>query len=199
MSLALAEAGWDGRLMPEPNADYLALVDTNMGYNKVDAVLERSVHYDVTWPDGEDQPGLATATINYLHPVSLPDHVCDLTPRYDAPEYDDMTRRCYFDYVRLHVPAGSELVSIEGVDPESISAERGERETDVLAGYFQLLPGYQHNVIFTYRLPPHITPDNYALVIQRQSGSKPLPVTASVAGHTLDMEVAQDRFIWTPE
>ncbi len=61
-------------------------------------------------------------------------------PRY-GDNYDDMTRRCYFNYVRLYVPAGSELVSAEGVDPASVSAGPGENGTQALVGYFEMLPG----------------------------------------------------------
>ncbi len=45
-------AGWDGALRPTADADFLAVVDTNMGYNKVDAAIQRALEYSVTWPDG---------------------------------------------------------------------------------------------------------------------------------------------------
>jgi len=47
----LAELGWDGALHPARNADYLALVDSNLGFNKADAVLQRTLDYAVDWPD----------------------------------------------------------------------------------------------------------------------------------------------------
>lgn len=50
----LAAQGWDGALAPLPDADFLAVVDTNMGFNKVDAVIERSLAYTITWPTGAD-------------------------------------------------------------------------------------------------------------------------------------------------
>ncbi|MCB0092388.1 MAG: hypothetical protein KDE54_31080, partial [Caldilineaceae bacterium] len=50
----LAALGWDGALHPEQGADFIALVDSNLGYNKVDSVLERSISYEVAWPDGND-------------------------------------------------------------------------------------------------------------------------------------------------
>ena len=65
--LAEGTLGWG--LQPEPGADFLAVVDTNMGYNKVDAVVERSLGYTVTWPDGPDQPAMATVTFTYTHPI----------------------------------------------------------------------------------------------------------------------------------
>ncbi len=46
----LATQGWDGALAPLPDADFLAVVDTNMGFNKADAVIDRALAYTVTWP-----------------------------------------------------------------------------------------------------------------------------------------------------
>ncbi len=39
---SLHAQGWDGALRPATGSDFLAVVDTNMGYNKVDAAIERS-------------------------------------------------------------------------------------------------------------------------------------------------------------
>ncbi|MCL6482540.1 MAG: hypothetical protein K6U02_12550, partial [Firmicutes bacterium] len=89
-----AELGWDGALKPEPGADYVALVDSNMGYNKVDAVLERSMRYQVTWPDGPDAPALATLAVTYRHPLKVEGHVCDPSSNYGLV-YTDMIERCY--------------------------------------------------------------------------------------------------------
>jgi hypothetical protein len=180
-SATLAALGWDGSLQPQDGADFVALVDTNMGYNKVDAVLERSLAHSVTWPDGPDASGLATTTITYTHPLTVSGTVCDDKPSY-GENYADMTRRCYFDYVRLYVPGGSELVGVEGVEPDSASSEPGERGTQTLAGYLVVPPGSTKTVTFTYTLPSVITPDQYALVVQRQSGTDPLPLVLEVGG-----------------
>jgi len=163
----------------------------------VDAVLQRSVSYTVTWPDGADKPALAEAAITYVHPLEVPGHVCDHRPRY-GDNYDDMTRRCYFNYVRLYVPAGSELVSAEGVDPASVSAGPGENGTQALAGYFEMLPGAQHTVRFRYRLPPEITPEGYALLVRRQSGAGPLPLRVDVNGQAAETTVTAGNWLWSP-
>ncbi len=59
----LAGLGWDGGLHPSSSLDFLALVDTNMGYNKVDAVVERALTYQLQWPTGPGTPALATTTV----------------------------------------------------------------------------------------------------------------------------------------
>ena len=53
----LAGAGWDGALAaPTPPPTISPLVDTNMGYNKVDAVLERRLDYTVSGPTARTRP-----------------------------------------------------------------------------------------------------------------------------------------------
>jgi hypothetical protein len=192
----MAEARWDGGLHPQPGADFLALIDTNMGYNKVDAAIERSLAYSVTWPEGPDQPALATVTISYTHPITTPDPGCDQSPRYGT-SYADMIARCYFDYVRVFAPAGSELVKAKGVEGESIISRRGERGTHEFAGFFVLPPASEQQVSFTYRLPAGITPDNYRLLFQRQSGTQPLPLTLDVDGAAQATTVAEGWLDWS--
>ncbi len=193
-----AAHGWNGALQPVDGADLLALVDTNMGYNKVDSVLERSLDYVVAWPDGEYQPALADVTITYRHPVEVPGHVCDQTPRY-GDNYDAMIERCYFDYVRLYVPAGSELLDAEGLNPDSVEVSLGENGTAVFSGYFEMLPGTEHSVRFQYRLPANISPQDYRLAVRRQAGSGPLSVRAGVASQQLDTQITGGQFVWEPQ
>lgn len=193
----IAELGWDGGLHPASDADYLALVDTNMGYNKVDAVIQRSLAYTVTWPAGGGSPAQATVRITYTHPLSVTDELCEATPRYGV-DYEDMTERCYFNYVRLYTPGGSKLVEMEGVAPDSIKSQRGEARTQLFSGYFTMQPGETHVVTVTYTLPDRLKPDEYRLVIQRQSGTRPLPVTLTVASEQWSTELVAGRLIWPP-
>ena len=58
---ALAATGWDGRLPTAPPGDFLMAVDTNVGYNKVNLLVERALTYEV---DLGPQP---TATLNVLY------------------------------------------------------------------------------------------------------------------------------------
>lgn len=187
--------GWDGGLYPAPDADFVALVDTNMGFNKVDAVLQRSLSYTVTWPDGPAQPALATATITYTHPISIPNYTCTNQPEY-GESYNFLIERCYYDYVRLYTPAGSQLESVEGVEPDSVVTQRGENHTQYFAGYFVLPVGQQHTVTFRYRLPATLTPTTYQLLLRRQAGAQPLPVTLSVNGQTARTTVTDAKLRW---
>jgi hypothetical protein len=182
----LADARWDGGLHPIDGADYVAVVDTNVGYNKVDKAVERSLTYSVTWPNGPTKPALATLALDYTHPITREDPGCDPAPRY-GKAYEDMVARCYFDYVRIYAPGGSKLISFDGVEPQSITSRDGEHNTEEMAGYFVMPPNGKHQVLITYRLPAGITPEKYQLLIQRQSGTKALPVTIDISGTVKSM------------
>lgn len=193
----MAQQGWDGRLAPEAGSDFISLVDMNMGYNKVNAVLERSLSYKVTWPDGPTAPAQATLTATYRHPLDVENPVC--VPRTDFSKlasYTDLIERCYFGYVRLYVPDGSQLVAIEGVEKESVVAQPGEAGTEVFGGYFSVKPGEEHTITFTYTLPESITVDNYRLVVQRQSGTGPLPLDIAVDDTAFQLTLVDGRLLW---
>jgi hypothetical protein len=193
----IEDRGWDGGMQPAPGADYLAVVDTNMGYNKVDAVLARRVDYQVTWPDGADAPAVATLTLTYAHPLDVDDPVCEPKSYYGAA-YEDMMARCYFDYSRVYVPAGSELLTVEGWLDGSMTSRPGEAGTWQWAGYFVLPPGSRHQVTLRYRLPPMIQATGYRLVMQRQAGTDPLPVTLAAGTAQLTTTLVDGQLTWQP-
>ncbi|MEZ4617142.1 MAG: DUF4012 domain-containing protein [Caldilineaceae bacterium] len=182
----LATVGWDGALKPPREGDFLAVVDTNFGYNKVNAVVEERMAYQVTWPDGPTEPAIATVTLIYRHPYERTNYICDQTPHYEG-SYEEMIVRCYFDYVRLYVPAGSELLGTEGLQPATVVSQRGEGGSQLFGGYFILQPGTEQSIVFQYRLPARITEANYRLTVRRQAGTNPLPFQAQV----------EDRFFAT--
>ncbi len=207
----LATLGWDGSLRPPPAGDFLALVDSNFGFNKVDSVLERHLHYTVEWPggvsggdssdsSGEGQPAIATASIVYDHPVAVAGHQCDITPRYGAT-YDDMSARCYFDYVRLYVPQGSRLRDVSGVDLTTTDSRPGENGTQVFSAYFIARPGEKQTLQFQYELPERIQRDEYQLTVRRQSGTKALMFTGavdinSVSPISLESQIQKNTYRW---
>lgn len=191
----LARLGWDGGLKPPATGDFLAVVDTNFGYNKVNAVIERTVQYQVEWPEGATQPAVATVALHYYHPIERPNYVCDQTPHYED-SYEEMMQRCYYDYVRLFVPVGSELLGSSGLQDGTVSSTRGEGGAQLFSGYFMLAPGARNTVIFQYQLPPTIKPDGYTLLVRRQAGSGPLPFTAAINGQVIETTIRAGTFQW---
>lgn len=192
----LATLAWDGALHPGADADFLALVDTNMGYNKANAAVERTVRYRVEWPHGADQPAEATAEIIYRHSRPASDPLCAPSPVY-GDSYDAMIGRCYFNYLRLYVPVGSKLLALEGVEPDSVASQRAEANTQLFAGYLMVRPGEQQTVTVRYTLPPTLTPENYHLVVQRQAGTTALPVELQVNGTQVTKLLNAGRWEWS--
>jgi hypothetical protein len=185
--------GWDGALARSPG-DYLMVVDTNMGFNKVNAVVEERVAYAVDLRDPA-QPR-ATLTVHHRHPVEDWSGPCSQESRYDAT-YEGMTRRCYYDYVRVYARPGAELL---GATPHPVpgsillSGERqrgvvdiaeGELGKAVFATFLVMRPGEQLETTFSYALPEATLEQTeggwrYRLVVQKQPGTDARPLAATL-------------------
>ncbi len=90
------DAGWTGRLA-RSDADSLMVVDSNVGGGKTDGVVAKRTEVEARIaPDGSVTD---TVTLTYEH-RGIPT--------------DRFTGETYRDYLRLYVPAGSELVAATG-------------------------------------------------------------------------------------
>lgn len=184
----LARQGWDGGLRPPPGGDFLAVVDSNVGFNKVNAVVKPALAYRVAPGDG----GLeATLVITYTHTAPAgSEPICDRSPRY-GDSYDEMTRRCYWNYLRVYVPGDSELVAAEGF--KKISTEPGMRGTTVFAGDFVVPPGEVYAVTLRYRLPADLPAAPYRLFVRKQAGTLATPLTVEAPGCRWEGDLREDR------
>jgi hypothetical protein len=173
----LVRQGWAGQLA-ETAGDYLLLVDANMGYNKVTANVEQALRYQVTL---EPEP-VARLTVSYHNASPAVDAPCDkfLGQNY-VPTYEVMAQGCYYDYVRLYVPLGCELVALSGGDAPLTTWE--EQGKTVYATYFELAPGATRELVFYYRLPATVTTaKRYQLLVQKQGGTVALPLQVTLQG-----------------
>ncbi len=169
---AIVALGWDGGLHPG-DRDFLAVFDSNVGYNKVNAVVTRQMDYTVAW---EEDGWVAHLVLTYTHPIRVDLDACVHQPDYGRT-YEDMTRRCYWNYVRAYVPEGGELLQAEGLDATSLETGPGEQGTQVIAGLFVMPPGATHVVRLVYRLPPSVAKgDTYQLRVQKQPGTPAFPL-----------------------
>jgi hypothetical protein len=185
----LTERRWDGALQPPSGGDFLAVVDTNVGYNKANAAVRSPVDYRVA-PD--DAGLIATLTLTYAHTARplAPDTPCDRTPRY-GDSYDELVTRCYWDYLRVYAPAGSEMVAAEGL--EHTKTERGEGNTTVFSGEFVLRPGESHTVELRYRLPNSIASEPYRLFVRKQAGTGVPPLRIRAGACNWQIDLGRDR------
>jgi hypothetical protein len=165
LTKVLAAQGWDGSLRPPAEGDFLAVVDSNVGFNKANAAVTEAIAYRVEPANGGLQ---ATLTLTYTHtgPAGA-EPTCDRAARY-GDSYDALINRCYWDFLRVYAPGGSELLGADGLNrPVS---EEGEHLTTVFAGSFSLRPGDQHVVTLRYRLPKSVRSSPYRLFVRKQAG-----------------------------
>ncbi len=156
---------WDGAVRATAG-DYLMVVDSNVGFNKVNPNIEQTIDYDVVL----DSNGLVTSqlTLTYRHAVSRPTPACIHEPRY-GDSYLDLMERCYWDYLRVYLPAGSELVSLVGSDsPPNVYGEAG---CTVIGTAFLLETGQSRAIKLTYRHPSEAEQGSYTLLVQKQAGT----------------------------
>ncbi len=197
MKELVARSGWDGAVRPNPNSDFLMSVDSNIGFNKTYAVMRVSQEYDVDLSDLEHPE--AKFTIHYVNNSSIMDE-CIQSPRPSVetlPERNYRINGCFWSYLRIYTPAGSEM---ESSTPHEIKAPWPLREKDIPArtdildealsgiqayGTLLVVPtGQSLETSFTYRLPAGIVMRNledngwiYKLKVQKQPGTKGIPLT----------------------
>jgi hypothetical protein len=124
MTALLARRNWDGAVRIPKDGDYLMAVDTNMGYNKSNAVMKMALDYSVDLTDVKRpasvlsirQTNLSTkeivcepyATGRYFPQEVTPGKIPD--PIYNIDE-------CHSGYIRVYLPAGTQLT---GSNPQEI-------------------------------------------------------------------------------
>jgi len=190
--------GWDGAVEQDAN-DYLMIVDSNVGWNKVDRNIERALSYEVSLTAPDEVTG--RLTLSYLN-LSDPTAACG--SQWERAEewrsYDELKNACYWDYVRVYVPG---LAAYSGGDPmplpagsiyESIGrATVGDRTLTpgashgktVYSGLFALPGGASREVNLEYHLPPGTTRQDgdslhYELLLQAQPGARSRDVAVTV-------------------
>jgi hypothetical protein len=181
--------------------DYLMVVDTNTGFNKVNANIEREVSYRVSSPSLEASL-FASLTITYTSKAAVRDGTpadkCIKVAKYDAT-YQSMTNGCYWNYLRVYVPAGSVLRESTGFTGEVVvGSENGKT---VFASEVVVPPAKTVVLTLSYVLPYRLSiGKSYELAWQKQAGTDGLPykVSLNFAGSTKewsDKLVSDRRFV----
>lgn len=204
----VARYGWDGSIRPG-TADFLLVVDTNMGYNKANAHIRQHIAYTVDLRDPEHPT--AHLALSYTHQLhkSIP---CVHEP---APvSYEELMDRCYWNYLRVYTPGRSRLLHSE-IQPVpgkwlttgkryngEVTTTPGEVGTSVFSTFIVVPVGQEQVPILHYQLPATIvttgdTDWHYRLRLQKQSGREPVPVVVRVllpdGAELIGVSVAPDR------
>ncbi len=104
----LAELDLDSSVQYQ-SGDFLYWVDSNIGFNKVDAVIIRKMTYEVDLTD-LDNP-TAHLTMEYEHPVDV-EVPCVHEATYGKEiAYTNMFERCYWDYWRVYTAPSTKLLN----------------------------------------------------------------------------------------
>lgn len=159
---------WDGSVAKDWGGDYLMLVDANMGALKTDYYMRRSLDYTVDFT-GE----IPTGTLVYTYK--------------NTAKYGDWRTSDYHTYLRAYVPKGSVFLERKMINVVTTKTDFNKTYFD---GFVDVEIGQSDvNTTLKYELPSTITPDNYRLLIQKQSGVGTLPVTIHLK--TKDKEYTQ--------
>ena len=170
----LRQMGWDGALRDSPG-DYLLVVDSNVGFNKVNPNIEQTIDYQaVVDPDGAATVQL---TLTYRHRVQQPMPACVHESRY-GDRYADLLERCYWDWLRIYLPQGSQPVRLSGADePAEVYQESGRT---VVATSFLLESGQARQIQLLYRPGLPVPSNRYVVFIQKQAGTEALPLRVRI-------------------
>ena len=198
LSGLLAARGWDGAVQSN-DGDFLMLVESNVGYNKTNAVVDRRIDYDVNLTD----PGHPSSNlvVSYTNHAVGPGGPCDQWPKgldRTSLAYWYPINRCYYNYLRVYLPAGTQLT---GGTPHQVTRnemvmldQNVPARIDVLTEQLHGLQGFGTLMVvpmeqslgtsFQFQLPAGILMQNpgshdyiYQLKIQKQPGILSAPVT----------------------
>jgi len=200
----LVERNWDGAVR-NPGGDFLLLVDSNVGINKANAVLDGRFSYDLDLTD-LSAPVSSLVVFHKNYAQGEMGEFCSQRPRRDPEKRFDVAKwypidRCYYNYLRVYLPADAILLD---ASPHAVTREDmiyldqdiparvdilDEKIEDVSAFGTLLFVrmGASLETGFRFKLPASILqpgPDPrtliYRLKIQKQAGIISAPVTLRV-------------------
>ena len=183
----IEDNGWDGRVRQEPT-DYLYVVDSNVGWSKVDRNIERTVRYRVDLTK-EPRPRISL-TLGYNNHGGPSSPSCDPQWFNEDHKYPNLKNACYWNFWRVYLPLGTRLLSSTPLPlPEysvSVLVGKGQPGEDTLkisseynrtifSGLFALEAGDEEQVNLVYDLPPSLQNRNdgeieYNILLQKQPG-----------------------------
>lgn len=186
----LRSLGWDGAIDVPSKHDYLLPLDTNMGYNKANFVIDRSLTYQVTLDDAGN--GTAALDMTYMHGGESFDPLCYQVVLYRGQlQYRDLLDVCYYNYLRVYTPSGTELLNgsehpapaewfvTEQAWIGSPTVQSDPSGLTVIDNFIVVPRGQTVTTSYRYSLPPNIVSDledgtkRYQLTLAKQAGAKP--------------------------
>jgi hypothetical protein len=164
-----------------------------MGYNKVNANIKEGIGYTVDLSD----PGapLATLTVRHIHTLARQSECVQWDDTQSS--YASWMERCYYDYLRVLIPRGSQFVGATTQpvpdawmdsrlgDDGTVKLGEGAAGTSELSVFQVIGFGERRETSFRYRLPASVlTRDaqgfHYRLQVQKQAGTAAIPFAVDI-------------------
>jgi hypothetical protein len=119
----ISDMGWGGAFVSS-GTDRLAIVDSNVGWNKVDRKLVREFSYRVDLSDLSNPS--AQLQLSYRNDSVSEENICDIQTHVGG-FYRDLLDGCYWNFLRVYIPAGAELEPSDllPLEPGSIASRVG--------------------------------------------------------------------------
>jgi LysM repeat protein len=201
MTTVLSERGWDGAVRPG-KGDYLMVVDSNIGFTKSNAVVDSQVDY---WVDLSNLANpVAELKLIYTNHASgnVPCTSIGVRLPSDAEgtlSYQQQIDRCYWDYLRVYSPSGTQLLAViphavqgewmldgQGVPARVDILDEGIVGVQSFGTLFVVPIGKTLETSFRFLLPSGIVQGDgrnkrvYQLHVQKQPGTQANPVNICV-------------------
>ncbi|MEZ4511898.1 MAG: DUF4012 domain-containing protein [Chloroflexota bacterium] len=197
ITAVLHDLGWTGSLPQPSSSDFLMAVDTNMGYNKVNVYVGRNHRVDVAvQSDGSSHNSV---TLSYRNAVPADNAPCyqSVNEEYkNAEAYLAVAEQCYWNYLRLYVPAEAKLTQatrhfipgntlLSGQDWQGQAAASTEfAGLTTFANFMLLGKGGTADSRYSYTVPNVVQTVNgqqqYRLDVWKQAGTLAEPLTVNV-------------------
>ncbi len=194
LTTVLANHRWDGAIHPA-QGDFLMAVDTNVGFNKTNAVVSENMIYDVDLTNASSP----TSTLTITHKNNAVGMICRQWDKIRLPEEENYPiNDCYWNYLRVYTSAGAKLLDAA---PQFVPANWMLVKQDVPArvdtldegikgvqtfGTLQVVPGGESLATsFSFSLPSTIIQtisgkSTYHLFVQKQPGTLANPLTIRI-------------------
>ncbi|HWA51974.1 MAG TPA: DUF4012 domain-containing protein [Patescibacteria group bacterium] len=163
-----------GRVSDTPaNDDYLFVDDANLGGRKSNLYVTNEVESDASI--GLDGSITKTVTLTYKN----------------SQGYDGWLNSVLPSWLRIYVPKGSTLISIDGLDNKQAPYE--DLGKTVFAGSYSLRPLGVVTITVKYKLPFKAANGQYNLFVQKQSGVESIMETVKVGRQEQDTFLKSDQ------
>ncbi len=174
-----------GRIKPF-DADYLHINDANLGGAKSNMFVTQAVEHDITI---EPDKIKRTLSITYKNPQKGSN--CNL----EAGQL--CLNGVMPSWIRVYVPKGSTLESVQGIDEEYQNTYE-ELDKTVFEGMYTIAPESQTKVVFTYTVPLTVATE-YQILVQKQPGTKDPLHTFTINGSYHDpINLSTDKELTFP-